>query len=108
MLQRLFGRRFFNWSMKKTLYGQFVAGEDLDSLDPVIERYRRSGVRSILDYAVEEDIGDKQEELKNKLRYRSGGGKGGEEGREEGEDGGEEGEEGREEGEEGGEEVFCR
>lgn len=73
MLQRVFGRRFFNWSMKKTVYGQFVAGEDLDSLGPLIDKYRCSGVRSILDYAVEEDIGEKQEEMKNKLRYRSGG-----------------------------------
>lgn len=68
MLQRVSGPRFFNWFMKTGLFGQFVAGEDLHSVRPVIERQRRSGVRSILDYAVEEDIGDKQEEIKMKPR----------------------------------------
>lgn len=60
--------------MKKWLFGQFVAGEHLECLRPVIERQHRSGVRSILDYAVEEDIGNKQEEIKMKPRYGSRGG----------------------------------
>ena len=64
MLQRVSGPRFFNWFMKKGLFGQFVAGEDLDSVRPVIERQRRSGVRSILDYAVEEDIGSSKRRLR--------------------------------------------
>ena len=62
--------------MKKWLFGQFVAGEHLECLRPVIESQHRSGVRSILDYAVEEDIGNKQEEIKMKPRYGSRGGKG--------------------------------
>lgn len=47
--------------MKKTVYGQFVAGEDLHAIKPMISRLKKSGVRSILDYAVEEDLGKEQE-----------------------------------------------
>jgi proline dehydrogenase len=47
--------------MKKTVYGQFVAGEDLSAIQPKIRHLRDSGVRSILDYAVEEDLGKEQE-----------------------------------------------
>lgn len=47
--------------MKMTIFGQFVAGEDIVSIHPVIKRYRKNGVRSILDYAVEEDISDEKE-----------------------------------------------
>ena len=47
--------------MKKSVYGQFVAGENLAAIKPMIARLRQSGVRSILDYAVEEDLGKEQE-----------------------------------------------
>ncbi len=46
--------------MKATIYGQFVAGEDLDEIEPAINQLRENGVRAILDYAVEdEDITEK-------------------------------------------------
>lgn len=45
--------------MKRTVYGQFVGGEDLKSLRPTISKLSRAGINSILDYAVEEDISDK-------------------------------------------------
>lgn len=61
LCQRLFGESLFAWMMKKTIYGQFVAGEDLATIRPKIEHLRVSGVRSILDYAVEEDLGKGQE-----------------------------------------------
>ena len=57
----MFGKRLFNWLMKATVYGQFVAGEDLESIRPTIAKLKASGVRSILDYAVEEDIPDSKE-----------------------------------------------
>ena len=59
--QRLLGEKIFTWLMKRTIYGQFVAGEDVDAIKPMIQRLRASGVRSILDYAVEEDLGKEQE-----------------------------------------------
>ena len=52
----MLGERYFNKLMKATIYGQFVAGDDLCTLRPVIKHYREQGVRSILDYAVEDDI----------------------------------------------------
>ena len=59
--QRVLGQRLFIWLMKKSVYGQFVAGEDLPVITPKIQHLRESGVRSILDYAVEEDVGTEQE-----------------------------------------------
>lgn len=52
----ILGLKVFSKVMKMTVYGQFVAGENLQAILPVIDRYRRSGVRAILDYAVEEDV----------------------------------------------------
>ena len=42
--------------MKMTFYGQFVAGEDQESIRPLIQRNKAFGVGSILDYGVEEDL----------------------------------------------------
>lgn len=55
------GKRLFDAVMKATVYGQFVAGEDVASIRPRIQRLRALGVRSILDYAVEEDITKERE-----------------------------------------------
>ena len=44
--------------MKKTIYGQFVAGEDVPTIRPKIQRMKKLGVHSILDYAVEEDVSE--------------------------------------------------
>jgi len=48
--------------MKATVYGQFVAGEDLSTIKPYIAKLKNSGVRSILDYAVEEDVANTKED----------------------------------------------
>jgi len=50
------GKRIFGEIMKKSFYGQFVAGEDRQSIKPAIHRMHTFGVKSILDYSVEEDI----------------------------------------------------
>lgn len=42
------------------MYGQFVAGEDLKTIQPAIKKLHRHGVGSILDYAVEEDVSPKK------------------------------------------------
>ena len=57
----ILGQKLFEKLMKATVYGQFVAGEDLDTLKPVVARMRREGIRSILDYAVEDDVKDEKE-----------------------------------------------
>ncbi|KAI1882416.1 hypothetical protein AGOR_G00250470 [Albula goreensis] len=58
------GQRLFERVMKMTFYGQFVAGEDQESIKPLIQKNRAFGVGSVLDYSVEEDL--TQEEAENK------------------------------------------
>ena len=53
---KLLGDRLFTYLMKMTFYGHFVAGEDEKSMAPILKRMHSFGVKSILDYSVEEDI----------------------------------------------------
>ncbi|KAL6465219.1 hypothetical protein MHYP_G00253520 [Metynnis hypsauchen] len=52
----LLGQKAFEQLMKMTFYGQFVAGEDHQSIKPLIQKNRAFGVGTVLDYSVEEDI----------------------------------------------------
>ncbi|XP_012552471.1 proline dehydrogenase 1, mitochondrial isoform X2 [Bombyx mandarina] len=61
-LRQVVGQRFFEAIMKATFYGQFVAGEDQNKIRPTIERLRSFGVKSILDYSVEEDLSQEEAE----------------------------------------------
>ncbi|XP_066267867.1 proline dehydrogenase 1, mitochondrial-like [Branchiostoma lanceolatum] len=54
--RRILGKRLFKMCMKSTFYGHFVAGEDQESIKPLIKRMEKFGVGSILDYSVEEDL----------------------------------------------------
>lgn len=60
--RRLLGQRLFDKLMKMTFYGQFVAGEDQESIQPLIRHNRAFGVGSILDYGVEEDLSQEEAE----------------------------------------------
>ncbi len=53
--RKILGARLFKILMKKTFYGQFVAGENQEEIQGLTWRYRRYGVKSILDYSVEKD-----------------------------------------------------
>ncbi|XP_072659567.1 proline dehydrogenase 1, mitochondrial isoform X1 [Canis lupus baileyi] len=64
LTRRLLGQRLFEKLMKMTFYGQFVAGEDQESIRPVIQHNRAFGVGSILDYGVEEDLSPEEAERK--------------------------------------------
>ena len=57
------GKRIFDKLMKATLYGQFVAGEDLDAVKPVASRLKSNGAYSIFDYAVEQDVPDETSKM---------------------------------------------
>ncbi|KAL4711890.1 hypothetical protein ACJJTC_006059 [Scirpophaga incertulas] len=61
-LRQVVGQRLFEAFMKATFYGQFVAGEDQNKIKPTIERLRSFGVKSILDYSVEEDLSQEEAE----------------------------------------------
>ncbi|XP_011408613.2 PREDICTED: proline dehydrogenase 1, mitochondrial-like [Amphimedon queenslandica] len=54
--KKILGQSLFRKLMKWTIYGQFVAGEDLKTLQPAMKHLQSRGVRSILDYAVEDDV----------------------------------------------------
>ncbi|XP_045454114.1 proline dehydrogenase 1, mitochondrial isoform X1 [Melitaea cinxia] len=61
-LRQMVGQRLFEAIMKATFYGQFVAGEDQNKIRPTLERLRSFGVKSILDYSVEEDLSQEEAE----------------------------------------------
>ena len=60
--QTVLGKTLFGQIMKQSFYGQFVAGEDQERIKPTIHRMHNFGVKSILDYSVEEDISEEQAE----------------------------------------------
>nr|XP_055107677.1 proline dehydrogenase 1, mitochondrial isoform X1 [Symphalangus syndactylus] len=62
--RKLLGQRLFNKLMKMTFYGHFVAGEDQESIQPLLQRNRAFGVGAILDYGVEEDLSPEEAEHK--------------------------------------------
>uniref|UniRef100_A0A3P8WG35 Proline dehydrogenase n=1 Tax=Cynoglossus semilaevis TaxID=244447 RepID=A0A3P8WG35_CYNSE len=50
--------------MKMTFYGQFVAGEDQESIKPLVHKNQAFGVGAVLDYSVEEDLTQEEAEKK--------------------------------------------
>ena len=83
--QKILGKKLFGEIMKRTFYGQFVAGpvsyhaneyfgfrlrkkdascwiQDTVGITPTIARMHSFGVKSILDYSVEEDISQEEAE----------------------------------------------
>ena len=56
------GKALFAKAMKMSFYGQFVAGENRQAIKPAIHRMHSFGVKSILDYSVEEDISEQEAE----------------------------------------------
>ncbi|KAG9487311.1 hypothetical protein GDO78_007265 [Eleutherodactylus coqui] len=62
--RKLLGQNLFESMMKMTFYGQFVAGENQETIKPLIKRNRAFGVGSVLDYSVEEDLTPEEAEKK--------------------------------------------
>ncbi|KAM3916869.1 hydroxyproline dehydrogenase [Leptodactylus fuscus] len=56
--RRLLGRRLFEWSMRVSVYGQFVAGETLPEIQACMDRLARLGIRPMLAVPIEEDLGE--------------------------------------------------
>ncbi|XP_053466866.1 proline dehydrogenase 1, mitochondrial [Ictalurus furcatus] len=64
LCKKLMGQALFEKLMKMTFYGQFVAGEDHQSIKPLIQKNRAFGVGAVLDYSVEEDLTKEEAETK--------------------------------------------
>lgn len=64
LTKKLFGQTIFEKLMKMTFYGQFVAGEDHNSIKPLIQKNQAFGVGAVLDYSVEEDLTQEEAEKK--------------------------------------------
>lgn len=64
---KILGNTLFKKIMELSFYGQFVAGEDQDKIQPIVTRYREFGVKSILDYSIERDISES--ETVQKIEY---------------------------------------
>ncbi|XP_035523713.1 proline dehydrogenase 1, mitochondrial [Morone saxatilis] len=64
LTKKLFGQWVFEKMMKMTFYGQFVAGEDHNSIKPLIQKNQAFGVGAVLDYSVEEDLTQEEAEKK--------------------------------------------
>ncbi|XP_028851965.1 proline dehydrogenase 1, mitochondrial [Denticeps clupeoides] len=62
--KKLLGQSLFEKAMKATFYGQFVAGEDHQSIRPLIQKNQTYGVGAVLDYSVEEDLTQEEAEKK--------------------------------------------
>ncbi|XP_065107020.1 proline dehydrogenase 1, mitochondrial isoform X2 [Paramisgurnus dabryanus] len=62
--RKVLGQKMFEQLMKMTFYGQFVAGEDHNSIRTLIQRNQAYGVGAVLDYSVEEDLPQDEEERK--------------------------------------------
>jgi len=69
--QTILGKTLFGYLMKQTFYGHFVAGEDKEKIKPVISRMQSFGVKSILDYSVEEDMAEEKEVTKSPRKKAS-------------------------------------
>ncbi|KAM4697688.1 hydroxyproline dehydrogenase [Rhinophrynus dorsalis] len=56
--RRLLGRRLFEWGMKGSVYGQFVAGDTLPEIQLCVDRLANLGIRPMLAVPIEEDLGE--------------------------------------------------
>jgi proline dehydrogenase len=63
----VFGDTITDAFLKRTFFGHFCAGEDTNDIHPVIERFDKNGIGSILDYAAESDITEDTMELLGEL-----------------------------------------
>ena len=66
--RKLLGQWLFEKMMKMTFYGQFVAGEDHESIKPLIKKNQAFGVGAVLDYSVEEDL-TQEEAVKKEMEW---------------------------------------
>ncbi|CAF3888602.1 unnamed protein product [Rotaria sp. Silwood2] len=61
----ILGQRLFEYIMRSTLYGHFVAGTNKTELKPIVERLRKHSVKLILDYCMESDVASNNQQKTN-------------------------------------------
>ena len=54
--QRVLGKTLFEFLLRKTMYGQFVAGETLPAIQDTIRMLRECGIGTMLCVPNEEDL----------------------------------------------------
>ena len=54
--QRILGKTLFEHLLRKTMYSQFVAGENLPAIQDTIEMLRKCGIETMLCVPNEEDL----------------------------------------------------
>ncbi|XP_064613132.1 hydroxyproline dehydrogenase-like [Liolophura sinensis] len=54
--ERLLGESLFHWLMRRTMYGQFVAGDDIHSIQATTQNLRQCGIGPMLAIPMEEDV----------------------------------------------------
>ncbi|CAF0731868.1 unnamed protein product [Rotaria sp. Silwood1] len=65
VLRTILGQRLFEYIIRSTLYGHFVAGTDKTELKPIVERLRKHRVKLILDYCMESDVTSHNQQKNN-------------------------------------------
>merc|ERR1719394_447124 len=63
--KKILGENLFSFLMKNTVYGQFIGGEDKNDIENLISELASVGIRPMLNYTVEEDIGENLSENPN-------------------------------------------
>ncbi|CAF3494106.1 unnamed protein product [Rotaria socialis] len=54
--RKILGQQLFEYIIRSTLYGHFVAGTNKAELKPIVDRLRKQNVKLILDYSMESDV----------------------------------------------------
>ena len=54
--KKILGVKLFEKLMKATVYGHFVGGETMEEVQPLMEKMKKLGVHSIIDYSAEDDV----------------------------------------------------
>ena len=58
--KKTFGSTIVNWALNQSVYKQFVAGPDVQGIQPTLNRLRSAGVGAVIDFAAENDVKSEQ------------------------------------------------
>lgn len=64
--QRVLGKTLFEFLLRKTMYSQFVAGENIPAIQDTIEKLRECGIQTMLFVPNEEDLSSDNNDFRSK------------------------------------------